>query len=172
MTIFCRELTEGWQQVVMLKHGLLLTKTVYPSGIKSTYIITQQIKISIRSFYSSWKLLQKSGNIYERAFWNGWKNREFLKFSCQETCNFCNKYSWFDEIYERIPEPFPDYTCEDKFKYLNISVIPAEERVANSYHPALTSRRNIKKFLCWPWQYWKFFEEVYNILCFSPRINQ
>ena len=65
----------------------------------------------------------------------GEKYREFLKFSCQETCNFCNKYSWFDEIYERIPEPFPDYSCEDKFEYLNISVIPAEEGVANSYHP-------------------------------------
>ena len=28
---------------------------------------------------------------------------EFLKFSCQETCDFCNKYGWYDETCEQIP---------------------------------------------------------------------
>ena len=66
------------------------------------------------------------------------KYSEFLKFSCQETCDFYNKYGWYDEICERIPEPFPDYTCKNKFKYLHVSVTPAVKRVVNDYNPSLT----------------------------------
>ena len=66
--------------------------------------------------------LANKDNFMKNHFVMGEKYSEFLKFSCQETCNFCNKYGWYDEICERIPEPFPDYTCEDKFKYLHVSV--------------------------------------------------
>ena len=59
----------------------------------------------------------------------GEKYNEFLKFCCQETCDFWNKYGSLDEIYERISESFLDYTCEDKFKCLHVSVMPTEKRI-------------------------------------------
>ena len=63
---------------------------------------------------------RKVENFMKNHFIMGEKCSEFLKLGCQETCDFCNKYGWYDEICERIPEPFSDYTCEDKFKYLHV----------------------------------------------------
>ena len=88
---------------------------------------------------------RKVENFMKNHFVMGEKYSEFLKFSCQETCNFCNKYGWYDEIWERIPEPFPDYTCEDKFKYLHVSVTPAEGKVANDYNPRFNLKAEYKK---------------------------
>ena len=78
-------------------------------------------------------------------FLMGEKYSEFLKFSCQETCSICNKYGWYDEICERIPEPFPDCTCEEKFRYLHVSVTPAKGRVANDYNPRFNLKAEYKK---------------------------
>ena len=89
--------------------------------------------------------LANKDNFMKNHFVMGEKYSEFLKFSCQETCNFCNKYGWYDEICERIPEPFPDYTCEDKFKYLHVSVTPAEGKVANDYNPRFNLKAEYKK---------------------------
>ena len=89
---------------------------------------------------------RKVENFMKNHFIMGEKYSEFLKLGCQETCDFGNKYGWYDEICERIPEPFSDYTCEDKFKYLHVSVTPAEERVVNYYNFRFNLKAEYKKY--------------------------
>ena len=76
----------------------------------------------------------------------GEKYREFLKFSFQEPCDFCGKYGWYNKICEQIPEPFPDYTCKYKLKYLHVSVTPTEKRVVNDCNPCFNLKAEYKKY--------------------------
>ena len=100
-----------------------------------------EVSIPGENYYVNYKV----ENFMKNHFIKGEKYSEFLKFSCQETCHFCNKYGWYDEICERIPESFPDYTCEDKFKYLHMSVTPTEERVVNDYKPRFNLKAEYEK---------------------------
>ena len=43
---------------------------------------------------------RKVENFMKNHFIMGKKYSEFLKLGCQETCDFCNKYGWYDEICE------------------------------------------------------------------------
>ena len=135
-------------------------KIVYSSGIKR---YQSEISIPGENYY------RKVENVMKNHFIMDEKYSEFLKFTCQETADFCNKYDWYNEICELIPEPFPDYTCEDKFNCMHVSVTPAEERVVNDYNLRFNLKAEYKKH---SFVDLDRFEEVYNTLCFSPRINR
>ena len=71
---------------------------------------------------------------FQNHFVCGEKYVEYVKFSCQDTCDFCVSNYWVSEKCSRIPEPYPDYKS-NAFKYLHIKDTPDKKREVDDYNP-------------------------------------
>jgi len=78
----------------------------------------------------------------ELHFLAGEKYIEYIKFACctnGDACDFCTEMGWYDSECKRIPEPYPDYSCQEKMKYMHVlstpTIIEGNIRQVNDYNP-------------------------------------